>query len=237
MLGFTFGTTSEAKKKNFVKEDKDMDGNGRDIGNLTQMGRTEYGRKFTDIDEDFFQIKNDGDAYDFSAYACAMEGPIIVGLLPCPNKRKLEDEDYVSEELDNSDSDNSEDEKRSKFEKFRKERFNKNFKFKWGMQFNFLDDFRETIREWTILNGREIAFMKNEGYKRVDQGVDTEASSGGLKLQAGAVFFGDGVRLRGLESTVMLIHGGADGSWRFVSSLSLLRRRSLVQMHKIQLQM
>ncbi|XP_058783308.1 uncharacterized protein LOC131657984 [Vicia villosa] len=89
----------------------------------------------------------------------------IAGLLPCPSKRKLEDEDYVSEELDSSDPDKFEDEKGSRFEKFWKEQFNKNFKFKWGMQFNSLDDFREAIREWTILNGMEITFMKNEGYR------------------------------------------------------------------------
>ncbi|XP_058766938.1 uncharacterized protein LOC131640561 [Vicia villosa] len=93
------------------------------------------------------------------------EGPEIAGLLPYPSKRKLEDEDYVSEELDSSDPDKYEDEKGPKFEKFRKEQFNKNSKFKWGMQFNSLDDFREAIREWIVLNGREITFVKNEGYR------------------------------------------------------------------------
>ena len=51
-------------------------------------------------------------------------------------------------------------EKWRKFEKFKKEKLNKNFKFKWGMEFNSLDDFRKAIREWTILNGREIIFVR-----------------------------------------------------------------------------
>ncbi|XP_058776962.1 uncharacterized protein LOC131651313 [Vicia villosa] len=76
-----------------------------------------------------------------------------------------DDDEYISEDLLSSDPDNSEDEKGPRFEKFKKEKFNKDFKFKWGMEFNTLDDFREAIREWTILNWREITFVKNEGYR------------------------------------------------------------------------
>ena len=87
-------------------------------------------------------------------------------MLTCSSKKKCDDDEkYVSEELNSSDLDNSEDEKGPRFEKFKKEKLNKNFKFKWGMEFNSLDDFREAIREWTILNGREIKFVKNEGYR------------------------------------------------------------------------
>jgi hypothetical protein len=45
-----------------------------------------------------------------------------------------------------------------------KDQLNKNFKFKWGMQFKSLDDFREAIREWSVLNDMEITFVKNESY-------------------------------------------------------------------------
>ena len=40
-----------------------------------------------------------------------------------------DDEEYVSDELDSSDPDISDEEKVSKFVKFKKEHFNKNFKF------------------------------------------------------------------------------------------------------------
>jgi hypothetical protein len=76
-----------------------------------------------------------------------------------------DDEEYVSDELDSSDPDILDEEKVPKFVKFKKEHFNKNFKFEWGMKFNCLDEFREAIREWSVLNGREIKFVKNESYR------------------------------------------------------------------------
>ncbi|XP_058782464.1 uncharacterized protein LOC131656924 [Vicia villosa] len=33
------------------------------------------------------------------------------------------------------------------------------------MEFNSLDEFREAIREWSVFNGREIKFVKNESYR------------------------------------------------------------------------
>ncbi|XP_058751092.1 uncharacterized protein LOC131624128 [Vicia villosa] len=78
----------------------------------------------------------------------------------------MEDGDeYVTDELDSSDPDLSDEDKGHKFEKLKKEHFNKNFKFEWGMEFNSLDEFREAIREWPVLNGREIKFVKNESYR------------------------------------------------------------------------
>ncbi|XP_058741808.1 uncharacterized protein LOC131614203 [Vicia villosa] len=107
------------------------------------------------------------------------EGPVIAGLLTYPNKKKCDDEEYASEDLLSSDPDNSEDEKGPRFEKFKKEELNKDFKFKWGMEFNSLDDFREAIREWIVLNGREITFVKNEGYR---VRVECKAKCGFLML-------------------------------------------------------
>ncbi|KAI5398781.1 hypothetical protein KIW84_064240 [Lathyrus oleraceus] len=59
----------------------------------------------------------------------------------------MEDDEYVSDELDNSDPDESDDEKGEgpKFEKFRKKKLNKDYQFKWGMEFNSLTDFRDAI--------------------------------------------------------------------------------------------
>ncbi|KAI5386801.1 hypothetical protein KIW84_073084 [Lathyrus oleraceus] len=53
----------------------------------------------------------------------------------CSSKEKMEDDEYGSEDLDSSDPDESDDEKGEwpKFEKFRKELFNKDYQFKWGM--------------------------------------------------------------------------------------------------------
>ncbi|XP_050888646.1 uncharacterized protein LOC127093787 [Lathyrus oleraceus] len=80
-----------------------------------------------------------------------------------PNKSMDSDDVYYSDELNSSDPDDSCDEERPKYARFRKEHLNKDFIFKWGMEFNTLDDFRAAIREWSVLNGREISFVKNEG--------------------------------------------------------------------------
>lgn len=85
---------------------------------------------------------------------------IVVGYLGSPS-RKFEDDDYFSDELDNSDPDESDDDEGPKFEKFRNEQLNKDYKFKWGMEFNSISDFIDAIREWSLLNGREITFVKN----------------------------------------------------------------------------
>ncbi|XP_058766212.1 uncharacterized protein LOC131639766 [Vicia villosa] len=92
------------------------------------------------------------------------EEGVVAGLLTRPNK-KCEEDAYVSDELNSSDPNESCDEDKPKYEKFRKEHLNKDFKFKWGMEFNTLVDFKEAIREWSVLNGREISFVKNESYR------------------------------------------------------------------------
>ncbi|XP_058726497.1 uncharacterized protein LOC131597850 [Vicia villosa] len=81
-----------------------------------------------------------------------------------PKEKKCEEDEYISDELESSDPDLSDSEKGKvqKFEKFRKDHLNKDFKFQRGMQFNSLDEFRYAIREWSVLNGREITFTKNE---------------------------------------------------------------------------
>ncbi|KAI5433893.1 hypothetical protein KIW84_020937 [Lathyrus oleraceus] len=47
--------------------------------------------------------------------------------------------------------DESGDDEGPKFEKFRKEQLNKDYKFKWDMESNSLDDFRDAVREWYVV--------------------------------------------------------------------------------------
>lgn len=84
------------------------------------------------------------------------EGTLVVELLTGSKKNKWEDDEYVSDELECSNPDVSDDDNGPKFENFRKDQLNKNFKFKWSMQFNSLDDFIEEIHEWLVLNGKEL---------------------------------------------------------------------------------
>src|SRR3954470_3561625 len=99
-----------------------------DVSEVASNGRPICVHEFTELNEDVSDedvVKGlndsederttalvDGFGYDGPDVTIPLrEGPIIAGLLPCPNKKNLEDEDYVSEELDSSDPDNSEDEK------------------------------------------------------------------------------------------------------------------------------
>ncbi|XP_058756990.1 uncharacterized protein LOC131630222 [Vicia villosa] len=81
---------------------------------------------------------------------------------PSSSKAVEHDVDYESEELGSSDPDVSDNEKMPKYEKFRGELLNKDYEFKLGMEFNSLVEFKDAIREWSVLNGREIRFVKNE---------------------------------------------------------------------------
>ncbi|XP_058769901.1 uncharacterized protein LOC131643640 [Vicia villosa] len=161
------------------------------VGNVTpkyvfdlEVSDEEFIEGFNDSEDERTTAIVDG-FYDLDGIDVTVpirEGPVIAGLLPCPKKKKYDDEDeeeYLSEELNSSDPDNSEDDKKLKFEKFKKEQLTKDFKFKWGMEFTSLDDFREAIREWTVLNGREITFVKNEGYR---VRVECKAKCGFLML-------------------------------------------------------
>jgi hypothetical protein len=71
------------------------------------------------------------------------------------------EDEYVSDELGSSDPDASDDEKGPKYVKYRKEQLGKSYEFKLGMEFNSLDDFKDAIREWNVLNRHHIKFLKN----------------------------------------------------------------------------
>lgn len=53
----------------------------------------------------------------------------------------------------------------SKYEKFIRYLLNKDYEFKLGMEFNSLVEFKNVTRDWSILDGREIRFVKNESYR------------------------------------------------------------------------
>lgn len=67
--------------------------------------------------------------------------------------------------MDGSNTDDSDNERMPKYKKFRGDLLNKEYEFKLGMKFNSLVDFRDDIGDWSILNDREITFVKNESYR------------------------------------------------------------------------
>lgn len=77
------------------------------------------------------------------------------------DKFEIEHE-YLSEELGSSDPDDSDNEKGLKDDIFRMEELTKKYKFNVGLQFKSLNEFKDAIIEWNVLNGKEIRFKKND---------------------------------------------------------------------------
>ncbi|KAI5406625.1 hypothetical protein KIW84_053096 [Lathyrus oleraceus] len=103
------------------------------------------------LDEEKVEGLDDSEDERATAYFDGFEGiDVTKPIREEPNKSMDSDDVYYSDELNSSDPDDSCDEERPKYARFRKEHLNKDFIFKWGMEFNTLD-------------GREISFVKNEG--------------------------------------------------------------------------
>jgi len=76
-------------------------------------------------------------------------------------------EEYICDELDSDvDSDDGLLNVGPKFTKYRPEDMKKDFKFKLGMEFGSLKDFKHALMEHSVLNGKEVKFVKND-HKRV----------------------------------------------------------------------
>jgi hypothetical protein len=89
---------------------------------------------------------------------------LVLGSIGC-SETKFENSAYESDELGSSDPDASYEERGPIYENFRKEQMHKDYKFKFGMKFNSLNDFREAIRDWSSLNDIPIIFVKNKSYR------------------------------------------------------------------------
>ncbi|KAK7244700.1 hypothetical protein RIF29_39526 [Crotalaria pallida] len=68
---------------------------------------------------------------------------------------------YMTDELESGDSD-SDGENKPKYPLFREEQMGKNFKFKLGMEFSSLNQFKDAILEHSVLIGKEVKFKKND---------------------------------------------------------------------------
>ncbi len=69
---------------------------------------------------------------------------------------------YISEQLGSSDPDASDDEQAPAYDTFKMEELTASYKFKVGLEFKSLVEFKEAIIEWNVLNGFEIKYEKND---------------------------------------------------------------------------
>ncbi|XP_058744588.1 uncharacterized protein LOC131617289 [Vicia villosa] len=91
-------------------------------------------------------------------------GGIHTGMMTAEMEREhIIDDDYLTDELDSGADDDS-DGGRPSMVKFRDdEKLRKEFKFKVGMEFSSLKQFKKAVLEHNVLNGREVKFAKNDG--------------------------------------------------------------------------
>ncbi|XP_014506344.1 uncharacterized protein LOC106766100 [Vigna radiata var. radiata] len=76
-------------------------------------------------------------------------------------------EEYDTDELSsNEDSDENVRENKRHFPKYKAEDMTKGFDFTLGMEFKSLKDFKSALQEHSVLNGKEVKFIKND-LKRV----------------------------------------------------------------------
>jgi hypothetical protein len=76
------------------------------------------------------------------------------------SESKFEDDEYESEELGSSDPDASDEERGVRYEKFRKDQTGKKYKFKFGMEFNSLPEFRDAIRDTMLEMAMKLLGLK-----------------------------------------------------------------------------
>ncbi|KAK2405578.1 hypothetical protein QL285_054800 [Trifolium repens] len=74
----------------------------------------------------------------------------------------FEHDAYESEELGSSDPDQSDEERGVRYERYRKEHMHEGYKWKFGLEFNSLKEFREAVREWSALKDLPVDWVKNE---------------------------------------------------------------------------
>ncbi|KAI5425876.1 hypothetical protein KIW84_031629 [Lathyrus oleraceus] len=84
------------------------------------------------------------------------KGTIVTGLLAGSKKKKREDNEYVTDGLDNSDPDVSDDDNVPMFDKVKKNQLNKNFKFKWECLCSKVD-LKHTYAIKTIIDNHTYA--------------------------------------------------------------------------------
>lgn len=70
--------------------------------------------------------------------------------------------EYKSDDIYSNDPDESDSKKGPKTNVFKMSQLKKTFKFKVGMKFKLIAEFKEAIREWNEFNGFQIKFVKND---------------------------------------------------------------------------
>jgi hypothetical protein len=151
---------SEVEGQVFVEHNVSHEGSESDSDSEGVNFSDSEDERVVGLDDGFVETGMDDKVYEQNM-------KVVADTIGC-SEYKFEDgecvsDGYESAELGSSDPDASDDEKGPKYEKYRKAHMSEHFKFKYGMEFNSLPEFREAIREWSALKGCPVDFVKNEG--------------------------------------------------------------------------
>ncbi|XP_058724923.1 uncharacterized protein LOC131596316 [Vicia villosa] len=92
----------------------------------------------------------------------ASEKPDNIFITDEMGKEHVIDEEYLTDELDSGADDDSCDDRPTTIRFKEDDGLSKNFKFKVGMEFSSLKQFKKVVLEHNVLNGREVKFEKND---------------------------------------------------------------------------
>ena len=92
-----------------------------------------------------------------------LERPTRCLITPEMEKEHVIEDEYMTDELDSASDNSSDGEGRPAIVRFREdEEMTEKFKFKVGMEFSSLKQFKSAILEHNVLNGNEVKFKKND---------------------------------------------------------------------------
>ncbi|GAU21282.1 hypothetical protein TSUD_286920 [Trifolium subterraneum] len=163
------GEFCKENNKFFYRGGKQTVVDGADMDNFTKS-RVNSLIMGWGYEQDSFKVWSDGQLYveykddesDKSGFI-EYDSDEVEGLDDSEDERAAGLYDGFSEELGSSDPDASDDESGPKVERYKKGDIHKGYKWKTGLEFSSLKDFREAIRDWSSLKGLPIDWVKNEG--------------------------------------------------------------------------
>src|SRR3954471_7761380 len=116
-----------------------------------------------DGDEDIEMVNSEGVPRNENTPGSNNGAPTNPGLITEEMDREhIIEQEYFTDELDSGADEDSSDERSTMIRFNEEETLTKDFKFKVGMEFSSLKQFKKAVMEHNVLNGREVTFAKND---------------------------------------------------------------------------
>ncbi|KAI5383748.1 hypothetical protein KIW84_070924 [Lathyrus oleraceus] len=119
---------------------------------------------------------------------------------------KIDETNYCSDEPGSSDSDASDNEKEPKYPRFKMNELNKNYKFKVGLEFGSLEEFKEAITECKVGNKHTYRMKRWVGNHMCGRVLNnsTAISKWVAKVVAARMSSSDSIKIRDIVSEIRI---------------------------------